>query len=248
MKRLLNLLRGRNPMADQAFEAPLAPDGPLAVIGDVHGRDDLLGRLLGRLAEEAPDHAVVLVGDLIDRGEQSAQVLRRLAARPDILCLRGNHDVMCLDFLDEPERAGPGWLHNGGLQTLASFGVGAGGLGRPEALREARDALALAMGDGLVDWLGSRPLWWQSGNVVVTHAGADPLRSMAEQEDRDLLWGSSRFGKMPRSDGLWVVHGHRIQPEAHATAGRIAVDTGAYATGRLTAALISPGELRFLST
>jgi serine/threonine protein phosphatase 1 len=248
MKRLLSFLRGRERISGPAFDAPLAPEQPLAVIGDVHGRDDLLGRLLGRLSEEAPDHVVVLVGDLVDRGDESAQVLRRIEARPDLLCLRGNHEEMCLNFLEEPVRAGPGWLLNGGLQTLASYGVGVVGPTRPEALLGARDALRLAMGDGLIDWLRSRPLSWRSGNVVVTHAGADPLRPIADQEPRDLLWGNSRFGKVPRADGIWIVHGHRIQPEAHATDGRIAVDTGAYATGRLTAALIAPGDVRFMST
>lgn len=249
MRRLFGFLSGRRPTAAPSFDAPLSPDRPLAVIGDVHGRDDLLGQLLDRLAEEAPDHAVILVGDLLDRGEQSAEVLRRVAAAPEIICLQGNHEVMCLEFLDEPERLGMRWLQNGGLQTLASFGVGTGGsLSNPEALRAARDRLALAMGDELIDWIRARPHVWQSGNVVVTHAGADPSRAIAEQDARSLLWGHAAFGKVPRADGLWVVHGHRITPEPRSEGGRIAVDTGAYATGQLTAALIAPGTLHFLST
>lgn len=249
MKRLLDLLALRSRKVPVAFDAPLLPDAPLAVIGDVHGRDDLLERLLDRLAQEAPGRRIVLVGDLIDRGENSAGVLRRLMARPDIVCLRGNHEAMALSFLDDPEGKGRSWLHNGGLQTLASFGVG--GLGAQpgsEARRAARDRFALALGDGMAGWLRSLPLVHRSGNVVVTHAGADPLVPLEAQAEESLLWGHPRFGRMPRADGLWIAHGHVIQPEPLARAGRIAVDTGAYATGRLTAAIIDGGEVRFVST
>lgn len=249
MRRLLERLSARRAPAPAAFDAPLAPDGPLAVIGDVHGRDDLLARLVAEVAAKAPEARLVLVGDLIDRGERSAEVLRRVAEQDEWLCLRGNHEAMCLEFLDDPERYGPRWLVNGGLQTLASFGVG--GVterSRGGALQAARDRLQVAMGEALIGWMRSLPLLWQSGNVVVAHAGADPERSIAAQEEQALLWGHPRFTEAPRRDGLWVVHGHTILPRPIVEAGRIGVDTGAYATGRLTAALIQAGGVGFLST
>jgi serine/threonine protein phosphatase 1 len=249
MKRFLELLSRRRAPAPAAFDAPLAPEQPLAVIGDVHGRDDLLGRLLAVVSAKAPDAQVVLVGDLIDRGERSAEVLRRVAGQGAWLCLKGNHEAMCLEFLDEPERYGPRWLFNGGLQTLASFGVG--GVterSRGEALRQARDRLRGAMGEALIGWLRERPLLWQSGNIVVVHAGADPERPVAGQDEQALLWGHPKFEEVPRQDGLWVVHGHTILPQPIVEAGRIGVDTGAYATGRLTAALIGAGGVEFVST
>lgn len=248
MRRFLERLTWR-ASTPAGFDAPLSPEVSMAVIGDVHGRDDLLGELLDRLSSEAPNHRIVLVGDLIDRGEHSAGVLRRLMGRADIVCLKGNHEAMALAFLDDPERKGRSWLRNGGLQTLASFGVG--GLGMqpgPEALRAARDRLALAMGERMVAWLRGLPLSHLNGNVAVTHAGADPLISVDGQDENSLLWGHRRFAEVPRPDGLWLVHGHVIQPQPLVEAGRIAVDTGAYATGRLTAALIGNGDIRFVST
>jgi serine/threonine protein phosphatase 1 len=248
VRRLIGLI-SRRKAGPARSDAPPAPERPFAAIGDVHGRDDLLARLLAELEARAPDHAVVLVGDLIDRGERSADVLRRLASRPDIVCVMGNHEAMCLEFLDEPERLGPRWLWNGGLQTLASFGIGGVTTGAgPGALRRARDRLAEAMGGELVAWLRARPLTWRSGNVVVAHAGADPARPIEEQEAKALLWGHPRFGAAPRSDGLWIVHGHTIRPRPVAEAGRIGIDTGAYATGHLTAALIGEGTVEFVST
>lgn len=246
MRRLLDIFGRKAPVR---FSAPLAPDQPLAVIGDVHGRDELLARLLDRLAQEAPNHQVVLVGDLIDRGEQSAAVMRRVMERPDLVVLKGNHEAMCLDFLDEPERKGLLWLRNGGLQTLASFGVGGLAISPgPEALRKASEQLKAAMGDEMIRWFRSRLMRWRSGNIAVVHAGADPGRPLEEQEEATLIWGHPRFGSEVRTDGMWVVHGHTILPEPVAGGGRIGVDTGAYATGRLTAALIEEGKVAFTST
>ncbi|MBP1804846.1 metallophosphoesterase [Rubellimicrobium aerolatum] len=248
MRRLLDLLTGRRrPAPAAAFDAALAPDAPFAAIGDVHGRDDLLARLFDRLDRDHPGRPVILVGDLIDRGEDSAGVIARLRQRPEITVLLGNHEAMLLAFLDDEERKPGRWLRHGGLQMLASYGIGgitpttAG----PAALARARDALRAAMGEAALAWLRDRPLLWRSGNVVVTHAGADPALPPEDQSD-ELVWGHPRYDR-PRGDGLWIVHGHKVVPEPQVAPGRIAIDTGAYATGRLTAALVDPGGVRFLS-
>lgn len=236
------------PRTGPARAAGPRPDRPLAVIGDVHGCDALLGRLLDRLGREEPDRLVVLVGDLVDRGEDGAGVLRRLIGRPDLVVLAGNHESMLLQMLDDPARAGLGWLRNGGLQTLASFGIG--GLGAApsaEALAEAAARLGEAMGGDAVAWLRDRPLWALSGNLLVTHAGADPDLGPEAQPREVLLWGHPRFGRRARGDGLWVAFGHRIAAQPYAEGGVISVDTGAFATGRLTAALVDPdGAVRFV--
>lgn len=249
MRRLLDLLRGRAASEAPAAAPPLAPEEPVAVIGDVHGCDALLAQVLDCLDRVAPGHRPVLVGDLIDRGEDSAQVLRRLMAHPDAVALRGNHEDMLLRFLEEPKRTGRAWLRNGGLQTLASFGIGGLGLGAGgEALHDAAGRLRDAMGEEMVGWLRGRPLTFRSGNLVVVHAALDPRRPVGEQDEQVMLWGHPRFETEPRTDGIWVAHGHVIRPEPLAAAGRIAVDTGAFATGRLTAALIRPGGGEFVQT
>ena len=241
LSRLRALFRPDTP----GFADP-APDEPLAVIGDVHGCDALLGRMLDRIGDEAPGHRVVVAGDMVDRGEDSAGVLRRLVARPDVTCLMGNHELMLLDFLDRPEASGT-WLRHGGLQTLASFGIALMAQAPAGRIAQARDALAEAMGPGLIAWLRGLPSLVESGNVAVVHAGADPRKPLAAQSPEALAWGAPGFGRIARSDGLWVVHGHTVVDEAHAEAGRIAIDTGAYATGRLSAVLIDAGGLRFIA-
>lgn len=227
---------------------PLAPEAPLAVIGDIHGRRDLLEALLARLDREAPELRIICVGDYVDRGEDSAGVLRLLCARPEITCLSGNHEEMLLGFLDEPEARGPRWLRHGGLQTLASYGIPApGDRPRPEALRALSAAFRAALDPGVESWLRALPVLHRSGNVAVVHAAAAPTLPIGLQSRQTLLWGHPDFTEIAREDGLWVVHGHTILPEPRVEAGRIGVDTGAYASGRLTAAVIRNGELSFLT-
>lgn len=224
----------------------ISPDAPLVAIGDIHGRADLLSDML----ELVPTgHQIICVGDYIDRGEQSADVLAMLKSRDDILCLLGNHEDMLLWFLEDPERHGDRWLRYGGLQTLQSFGVSVDhGQGAAKRFLDCRNALRDAMGAELIDWIRDLPLRWMSGNVAVVHAAADPSRPLDDQEASVLCWGHPEFLTRPREDGVWVVHGHTIVDCGHAARGRIAIDTGGYATGRLSAAAISTGHVDFIQT
>lgn len=237
------------------FDAPIAPEVPFFALGDVHGRIDLFERLLRQVDEAGPKNVhLICVGDYIDRGDHAARVLFRLHELAQdtgswLTCLMGNHEQMMIDMLDDPARAGPRWLRHGGLQTLASFGLSpVRETAPPEAWTEARDALREALGAPLETWLRRLPMIWRSGNVAVTHAGANPAARLSDQQRQHLLWGHPEFHRTLRTDGNWVVHGHTIVDEPSAEAGRIAIDTGAYATGRLTAALIEPGNVSFLST
>jgi len=155
---------------------------------------------------------------------------------------------MLLKFLEDPAGSGPRWLQYGGLQTLASFGVGASIRNTDAALETARNELAEAMGAPLLTWLRTLPTLWQTGNVAVVHAGADPAQPLEAQPPRVLKWGHREFDRQPRQDGVWVLHGHTIVARPEAANGRIAIDTGGYATGRLSAAYVSPGSVRFLQT
>ncbi len=218
------------------------------MIGDVHGRDDLLASLLQKLEGRGGARQLVLVGDYVDRGPQSRAVLERLQAL-DAVCLKGNHEVMLLEFLDNPTEKAARWLRNGGFQTLESFGIELAREPTVAMLEEARDALRAGLGAAGEAWLRGLPLVWQSGNLLVTHAGPDPARPIEGQPDKVFLWGHNRFLRDARADGLWVAHGHWMRDRAAAGDGRIAVDTGAWDSGRLSAALIDPdGRIEFVDT
>lgn len=242
LKTLLSAFRTSKP----AEFPPVDPESGFYAVGDIHGRLDLLDQILRDLPTDLP---IVCVGDYIDRGEDGAGVLRRLQDSPQVICLRGNHEDMLLGFLNAPQDKGPRWIRNGGLQTLASFGVtGVTQTTSGIDLKIAADALRAAMGPELINWMRLLPLIHQTGNVTVVHAGADPTRPLDQQDHRTLTWGHPDFLTKARRDGQWVVHGHTIVDKPSAEQGRIAIDTGAYATGRLTVARVTKGDVSFENT
>lgn len=255
MKGLWGRVFGKNQQDHAQYDhdyLPPQPLQPVAVVGDIHGCSDLLANLLDQL-ENRSCEVIVTVGDYVDRGEDSAAVLSMLMAKstatPErFVCLMGNHEKMMLDFLDRPEERGRRWLRNGGLQTLASFGIG--GVTETAAedlLRQTSETLRNALPEGMEDWIRGLPDRWSSGSLWVVHAAADPALPVNAQDKRTLLWGHGAFLTTPRRDGLWVAHGHTIVDMPEMRRSRISVDTGAYHSGRLTAAIIGPsGEVDFV--
>lgn len=236
------------------FDARLAPGQPFLVIGDIHGQLEALNTTLELIASDS-DYAhlpLVFVGDYMDRGPHSAGVLRRVMALQandprDIICLRGNHEQMLLSFLDNPPLNAPVWFANGGVETLNSFGVGVTKLDmRGDRVLMVRERLKQELGDAALSFLQTLPTRWQTGNVAVVHAGADPAIPIKDQQDDVLIWGHADFRSHPRQDGMWVVHGHTIVPEVMARQGRISVDTGAYQTGTLPAVSVSVQRVQVL--
>jgi len=253
---LIDKLRGRRETA--RIDTVVEPEGRIYAVGDVHGAALLLERMIERIAAESRAEGepatLVMIGDYIDRGDSSRDVLDLLAnldAWPELspVLLQGNHEAMLLDFIDRgatPSR----WLRFGGLQTLLSYGVGGLGVLGPaadgQAVEDLRAELAEQMADHL-DLLRGLSLSHSSGNVLFAHAGGDPALPVEMQSDRALVWGVPAFLEQPRTDGRWVVHGHYIVDVAHAANGRIAIDTGAYFSQRLSAARLGPGQLDFLT-
>lgn len=258
--KLGRLWRGRG--SEGGADAPPRPARPTVLIGDIHGRDDLLGRLLSMLRRhealaDADPADLVFLGDLVDRGPSSRQVLDRIRVGipgrwHGCHVVRGNHEDMMLDFLSgEAGPRGP-WLANGGVETLRSFGVEAGTdlLSRdadpdalePDALENVRAIARTRIGASRVAWLSARPRLWQSGNLVAVHAALDPRCPPSRQTARTLAWGRGAALTRPRKDGLWVAHGHTVMRPAALRPGYAAIDTGAWFSNDLTALICLPGE------
>jgi serine/threonine protein phosphatase 1 len=241
---------GRSTVRDEPPR--VAANELIYAIGDVHGRRDLLLRLLDLIGRDGwcrKDGRVVrliFLGDYIDRGDDSAAVLdllSELAATglAGIEFLLGNHEAALLDFLRDPER-GNAWLAYGGRQTLASYGVRPPGeRAEPEALVAARDHLAAVLGRHLA-FLKGLKFFARSGDVVFSHAGVNPGDVMLGEDRKALLWGHPACRGPEPLPGLRLVHGHFDAPEPVVHRGRICVDTGAFYSGRLTAVRLDAGE------
>ena len=235
----------------------ISPDRPFYAIGDLHGCFDAMHEALAKTdddieAQSVSDPAVVFLGDSVDRGPKSAQVLEFLfnlnANEPDaVICLKGNHEQMLLDFVDAPDRDGKRWLRYGGVETLESYDIPVPDY---EADREqfyaAAEELADALPDGALPWLRALPMRWASGNLQCVHAAMDPAVAVHAQSSQTLLWGCDTFETTERTDGNWVVHGHTVVGRPTWEFGRVALDTGCYFTGVLTVAAFTGNGCRIL--
>ncbi|MEO0622285.1 MAG: metallophosphoesterase [Pseudomonadota bacterium] len=245
----------RRALARPEIEMPaIAPERPVYAVGDLHGRADLLLRIIEMIMEDCAGvpgpPSVVFLGDYIDRGDEvrtTLAMLEELARHEEIetVFLMGNHERMLLNFLEDPAQE-TRWLRVGGLQTCLSFEVGAYETSSRVELARVQAELVAALGPHL-RFLRELRTIHQAGNVLFVHAAADPSRAPDAQTEEALLWGHAEFERRPRADGLWVVHGHRVVSAPRIERGRISVDTGAYFSGALTAAAIAPGEVRFLT-
>ncbi|ABD56605.1 metallophosphoesterase [Jannaschia sp. CCS1] len=232
------------------------------IIGDIHGRADLLELMLelidAHIGGTSAEHPMlVFVGDYIDFGPDSAVVLARMRELQEsfpnnVRCLMGSHERMMLDFLADPATRGPRWLRSGAVETLRSFGVPTADLETSlefDAFPKAAHTLRRRLPSDTLKWLENLPLSWSSGNLWAVHAGADPGHDMDDQSARVLLWGHPEFDGGPRDDDVWIAHGHTEVETPKVTEARIATDTGAWHTGRLTACAVRPdGRYDFLQT
>ena len=241
--RLLAALRPQPAALSKPNSEPALPAGAvLYAIGDIHGRSDLLDPLLTeiRLQAAAGGRTIVVgLGDYVDRGADSKGVVDRLldlAQLPGIegRFLRGNHDQILLDFLDDPE-CGPYWRRVGGKETLESYGVEPPDGKQAAQWRRARDAFAAALPARQLAFFQGLAPSFTFGDYFFAHAGAKPGTPLDAQTEQDLLWIRRPFlDHVDRFEQI-VVHGHTPAEEAHADHRRIGLDTGAYMSGILSA-------------
>ena len=226
-------------------------------IGDIHGRADLLEKLLEQIRTDAdgePDSAILIfLGDYVDRGLEARAVIERLLALRDDPAfeprfLKGNHEHAMLEFMKDSSTA-PAWLAFGGAETLYSYGVRApAAIPSPDELRRTAEALRAALPRDHLGFLKELELVIRYGKYVFVHAGLRPGRSLEEQVEDDLLTIREPFMRSQRKWPFVVVHGHTPEPNVHVDERRIGVDTGAYATGRLSAVRLEGDDISVLST
>lgn len=230
-----------------------APNERLYAVGDIHGRLDLLDRKLEEIFADIRQHPhpnirFVFLGDYVDRGPQSAQVLDRLvefSAAHDAVLLKGNHEALVQRILDDADGM-LDWAQWGGIETLLSYGITL--RARPTAAdsQELTAEFADAVPSAHRRLLARLTLTHHSGDYLFVHAGLRPRLAVAAQNPDDLLWIRDEFLAYKRPFEKFVVHGHTpvLQPDVRNN--RINIDTGAYATGRLTCLVLEDTERRLL--
>lgn len=244
-------------LGSKSFVSPVTREGErIYAVGDVHGCFDLLARILGRIVRHCEnlefqprEMSILFLGDVIDRGKDSAKCLgavRKLIDTGGAKMILGNHEEMLLSSLDGNPQAQKAWLENGGLATLESYGIAP-----PRDDEDAYD-FAERLQEGIPqedqDLLRSLPVHYRSGDYYFVHAGVRPGVPLDRQDRSDLYSIRREFAESEEWHGAMIVHGHGIVDHPELRRNRIACDTGAYRTGRLSCVCLQDSYVSILTT
>jgi len=202
--------------------------GKIFAIGDIHGCRSKLEKLVPRIRIDGDKDTLVFIGDYIDRGPDSRGVVDLVLDLKEkirtVICLKGNHEEMFLDYVCRG-RDESFYLFNGGDATIASYGC-----------RKTKEGMELDIPESHMDFFNSLLLWYETDEYIFVHAGLRDGVPLDDQDAHDLLWVRYEFIRSSYDFGKTVIFGHT--PISHGDPlflpGRIGIDTGAVYGGRLT--------------
>ena len=240
-------VRGRRPS--------LPAELRIYAIGDIHGRLDLLSELLARISSDIALRPTarplyVFLGDYIDRGSASRETIDRLIEHGkthESIFLKGNHELIAIKCLSDRGLFDQ-WLRLGGLETLVSYGVPAETLANGKQIAELQSAFHGALPQAHFRFFRDLKNSFECGDFFFAHAGVKPNVELSRQKENDLLWIRGEFLTSKDDFGKIVVHGHTPALEIEVGPNRINIDTGAFATGRLSCRVLEGEELSVIDT
>jgi serine/threonine protein phosphatase 1 len=157
------------------------------VIGDIHGRLNLLDQLIRDVPWDVSHDKIVFLGDLIDRGSMAPGVVDRIIeltkTNPNVIVLRGNHEQMLLDCVYCGDVQ---WLipENGGVETLKAYGID------PASIEDTSD---IKIPQEHLDFFKSLPFYHEDDQAIYVHAGLLPGVSINETPPEVLIWTRNHF-------------------------------------------------------
>jgi diadenosine tetraphosphatase ApaH/serine/threonine PP2A family protein phosphatase len=249
------LLRGTQRLEVQGRRPSLPSGLRIYAVGDVHGRLDLLNEVLSLteadIASRPTDKTLyVFLGDYIDRGSASRETVDRLIEhrkRSESVFLKGNHEQIAIRCLRDPGLFDQ-WMRLGGVETLISYGVPPANPANGKSVAELQAAFHDALPQTHFRFFRDLQMSFACGDFFFAHAGVRPQVELSQQKEADLLWIREEFLTSTEDFGKIVVHGHTPTREIEIGRNRINIDTGAFATGRLTCLVIEDSSLSVIDT
>jgi serine/threonine protein phosphatase 1 len=206
-------------------------------IGDIHGQLQALERLLDKVNPDLQQDQLVFMGDYIDRGPDPKGVvdyvlrLQSLAPPDQVICLKGNHEAMFLNFLQGEEISL--FLFNGGRSTILDYWG---------ENWEQLDELVLPPDHE--KFYRELRLYYETAEFLFVHGGIKPGVPLEDQEEEDLLWIRGEFIASLEDCPKRVVFGHTPFRLPLVMPNKIGIDTGA-AYGNVLTCLKLPEEKFF---
>jgi serine/threonine protein phosphatase 1 len=252
---VLALLPSFSELRVRGQRPSVPPELRIYAIGDIHGRLDLLDKLLARIRSDIALRPTarplyVFLGDYIDRGPSSRETIDRLIEhRKTHACvfLKGNHELIAIKCLSDRALFDQ-WLRLGGLETLVSYGVPPDTLAYGKHIAKLQSAFHSALPREHFRFFRDLKNSFACGDFFFAHAGVKPDVELSRQRENDLLWIRGEFLSSRQEFGKIIVHGHTPTREIEVAPNRINIDTGAFATGRLSCLVLEGEDLSVIDT
>ena len=162
------------------------------VVGDVHGRCAQLQRLLEMIPREESTDTLVFLGDLIDRGPDApgcvALALKLFTENPErVVCLRGNHEQMMMDFIEGSANL---WITpvTGGERTFEQYTKKSLTITKEQDLENARREIENSLPAEHLDFLHGLAYYHEDDFAIYVHAGLEPDKHPRETAPQSLMW------------------------------------------------------------
>lgn len=201
------------------------PAEQLFAIGDVHGQSEALEAALNAISNcpsDSPARHLIFLGDLIDRGPDSMGSVKLAmdaysqAGVDLVTLLPGNHELMLLDGLLEPDLYLSAWLYNGGDALIKELDPDC----TAQNLSDVADIVWDAFDHDFLLRMTKGPTWHLAGDLLFVHAGLQPEVEPVSFLSQRRFWANNNHWAWIREpflswrggwgpEGAWVVvHGH----------------------------------------
>ncbi len=193
------------------------------VIGDIHGCCKELACLIESLPLKNHD-TLVFLGDYIDRGPDSRAVVSYLLdlqkdGSYEFAFLKGNHEDMLLSFLGIGGQHGEMFFYNGGIATLASYGL--------PTQNVLSETVLSAIPPDHIGFYENLQGYYVMAPYLCVHAGIHPQKSLEEQTGDELFWIRNKFIYSSHPLPYTILFGHTPQTDVFFDLPyKIGLDTG----------------------
>lgn len=233
------------------------PEGRrIYAIGDIHGRNDLLNKLIEKIIADDGERGdaqseLIFLGDLVDRGPDSSGVIETAMALKqelgDVRFLMGNHEEVYLKAASGDEKAVKFFNRIGGKETILSYEIS-----MKEYMnlnhQELAQRIPALFPEKHVSFIESFEDQIIIGDYAFVHAGIRPGIPLDEQKPKDLRWIREEFLSVKEPHEKVIVYGHTINDEVVEKGNRIGIDTGAYYSEKLTAIGLEGADHWYIDT
>lgn len=189
-------------------------------VGDVHGCYSLLRKLVEEIIRFNPIRdRLIFLGDYIDRGPNSIDVVEYVfddlqAKFPEsVIALRGNHEHVFLELPESREL----WLRNGGYETINN------------AVRMG-SCIEAYMPSFKRKFLEKTTIHHEEVGYIFVHAGLKDGGLEATSDYEMMILRNYKSYRGPQ-----IIVGHTPHPSARKYQNAIVIDSGAFASGKLSA-------------